>query len=127
MASFLMHGSREYRTIRSPLPRDRPDGCSNVQAQASNLLTFFSLPPLALGKIVNDNKENPTALGGGRDEKGRESHTPARLAWMLIDITENDTLVSTQSRRCSHYNSIHARMGVLLLAFDACRARWRRA
>lgn len=71
---------------------------------------------MTLGKIASDVKESPAALGGGRDEKGRESHTPTRLAWMLIDIAESNTLVLTQSRRRSYYNVIHVRMGGCTLA-----------
>ncbi|KAK0432242.1 hypothetical protein EV421DRAFT_1742431 [Armillaria borealis] len=89
--SFLVHGSRNYH---SSLPRDR-----------SNLFTFFFLPPL---KFANDGKENPAALRGVRDKKGRESH-PSRVS-TIADITESDALVSTP-RRCSYRNVIYARMG----------------
>ncbi len=112
LVSFLRHGSREYR----PIPRDRPDGRSNVQHSSFKSLHALFLPPLALGKIASDVKENPAALGGGRDEKGRESHTSTRLAWMIIDIPESSTLILTQSRRRSYYNVIHVRMGGCTLA-----------
>ncbi len=36
-----------------------------------------------------------------------------RLVSMLIDITESDTLVSKENRKCSHYKVIYASMGVL--------------
>lgn len=120
LVSFPMHRSRNTVLFLHLFPGI--DGrCSTLTIQYLSFKTLhvLFLPPLTLGKIASDVKESPAALGGGRDEKGRESHTPTRLAWMLFDIPESSTLVLTQSWRCSYYNVIHAGMGVLLLAFDA--------